>query len=178
MAGGGRAGVDVEEGLMSSRKGMVVVMLGPFVMATRECALQMLSNAQYVLGELPNVTMSDELRTRTQDVCGALVGTKHDLITELFDLDDLVATDASDEQVGERVERIVRWAYEDIAKLVDVVAALDEESRRNPEVALAHMLVMGSAGNTLQAYQPMHSAAEAVLRAVRGVPLQGVSPRE
>jgi len=161
---------------MSTRNGMVVAMLGPFVLATRECAVQMLSNGQYVLGELPNVTMSDGLRERTQDDCDALVGTKHDLITELFELDDLVATEATDEQVGARVERIVQWAHEDIAKLVDLVAALEVESRRDPAVELTHLLVMESAGNVLQAYQPMQTAADAVLRAVQGVRLQGASP--
>ena len=112
---------------------MVVTMLGPFVMATRECAMQMLANAQYVLGELPNVKMCEEARRRTEHACTALIGTKHDLITELFDLDDLVASDASDEQVGERVDRIVRWAHADLAKLCDVVAALDAESKRDPD---------------------------------------------
>ena len=84
------------------------------MLATRECAMQMLSNASYVLDELPNVKMSDGLRKHTRDVCNGLIGTKHDLITELYDLDDLVATEASDAQVGERVERIVQWAFEDL----------------------------------------------------------------
>jgi hypothetical protein len=154
---------------------MLVAMLGPFVLAARECAMQMLANAQYVLGELPNVKVSQGLRTQIREVCEALVGTRHDLITELFDLSDLVATDASDEQVGERVERIKQWAREDIAKLVDVVTALEEECKRDPGVELTHLLVMESTGNIRQAYQPMHSAAEAVLRSVRGVPLQGGS---
>jgi len=34
---------------MSTRSGMVVAMLGPFVLATRECAMQMMTNGQYVL---------------------------------------------------------------------------------------------------------------------------------
>jgi hypothetical protein len=161
---------------MTSRNGMVVAMLGPFAMATRECAMQMLANAQYVLGELPDVTMSDDTRRRTRHACDALVGTKLDLISELFDLDDLVATDATDEQVGERVERIVRWAHADIAKLCDVVAALDAESQRNPDVVVAKVLVMESAANVLQAYRPMQTAAAAVLRAVQGLRLPGVSP--
>ena len=161
---------------MSTRNGMVMAMLGPFVLATRECALQMLSNATYVLGEMPNVTMSDGLRERTRDACHALIGTKHDLITELFDLDDLVATEATDAQVGERVERIVRWACEDLRKLHEVATALDKASTMDdPGSVLASMLVMESAGNILRAYSPMRSASEAVLRAVQGVRLPGAS---
>ena len=49
---------------MSTRSGMVVAMLGPFVLATRKCAMQMMSNAMYVLDELPNVKMSDGLRSK------------------------------------------------------------------------------------------------------------------
>lgn len=162
---------------MSTRSGMVLAMLTPFVLATRECAMQMLSNGQYVLGELPNVKMSDELRERTRDVCNGLIGTKHDLITELFDLDDLVATEATDAQVGERVERIVQWAFEDLTKLHQVVTALDEASKRDDlEFGSAGLLVMESAGNILNAFHPMRAAADAVLRAVRGVPLQGAVP--
>ena len=41
---------------------------------------------------------------------------------------------------------------------------------------LAHLLVMESAGNMLQAYRPMHMAAAAVLRAVQGVRLPGAAP--
>ncbi len=116
--------------------------------------MQMLSNALYVLDELPNVKMSDGLRKRTQDVCNGLIGTKHDLITELFDLDDLVATEATDAQVGERVERIVQWAFEDLRKLHEVVTALDEASKRDDlEFGSASLLVMESAGNILQAYR-------------------------
>ena len=162
---------------MSTRSGMVLAMLTPFVLATRECAMQMLSNGQYVLGELPNVKMSDGLRERTRDVCNGLIGTKHDLITELFDLDDLVATQATDAEVGERVERIMQWAFEDLRKLHEVVTALDEASKRNDvEFGLASMLVMESAGNILNAFHPTRAAADAVLRAVRGVPLQGAAP--
>ena len=162
---------------MSTRSGMVVAMLGPFVLATRKCAMQMLSNAMYVLDELPNVKMSDGLRKQTQDVCNGLIGTKHDLITELFDLDDLVATEASDAQVGERVERIVQWAFEDLTKLHQVVTALDEASKQNDlEFGSASLLVMESAGNILNAFHPMRAAADAVLRAVQGVRLPGESP--
>ena len=40
--------------------------------------------------------MSDTLHRQTGETCDQLIGTKHDLITELFDLDELLPTDASD----------------------------------------------------------------------------------
>ena len=153
---------------------MVLTMLAPFLLATRECAMQMLSNATYVLGEMPNVKLSDGLRERTRDVCKALIGTKHDLITELFDLDDLVATEASGSQVGERDEAIVRCASEDESKLDEVATALEKAGPVDgPGSVLASLLVLESAGNVLRGYQPMRTAADAVLRAVQSVRLPG-----
>lgn len=157
------------------RNGMVLTMLEPFVMSARECAVQMLQNGMYIQKELPNVKMSDTLRQQTAEVCGQLVGTKHDLINELYGLKDLVGTDAPDVQIAERVSRIVLWAREDLVKLHEVVSAVIAESERTPEAGLASLLLTESATNMLRAYTPMHSAAEAVLRAVQGGNVQGGS---
>ena len=71
----------------------------------------------------------------------------------------------------------MQWAFEDLTKLHQVVTALDEASKRNDlEFGSASLLVMESAGNILNAFHPMRAAADAVLRAVRGVPLQGAAP--
>jgi hypothetical protein len=154
----------------SMRNGMVLTMLEPFVMSARECAVQMLQNGMYIQKELPNVKMSDTLRQRTAEVCGRLLSTKHDLINELYGLKDLVGTDAPDAQIAERVSRIVLWAREDLVKLHEVVTAVIAESEQTPEAGVASLLLTESATNMLRAYTPMHSAAEAVLRAVQGGP--------
>jgi hypothetical protein len=36
------------------------------------------------------LTMLDALRRQAGEICDQLIGTKHDLITELFDLDELL----------------------------------------------------------------------------------------
>lgn len=81
---------------MSKRDGMVLTMLDVFTLCARECAVQVMQNAIYVQKEPPNVRMSDALRRQAGETCDQLIGTKHDLITELFDLDELLPTDASD----------------------------------------------------------------------------------
>ena len=54
------------------------------------------------------------------------------------------------------------------------MTALDEASKQNDlEFGSASLLVMESAGNILNAYHPMQTAADAVLRAVQGVRLRG-----
>jgi len=81
---------------MSKRDGMVLTMFDVYTLCACECAVQMMQNAIYVQKELPNVQMSDALRRQAGEICDQLIGTKHDLITELFDLDELLPTDASD----------------------------------------------------------------------------------
>jgi hypothetical protein len=161
---------------MSKRDGMVLTMLDVFTLCARECAVQMMQNAIYVQKELPNVQMSDALRRQAGEICDQLIGTKHDLITELFDLDELLPTGASDATIGERVERMVRWARDDLLRLHELVVAIEDEGRRDPQAMIAGILVMESAGNVLNAFNRMQSAADGVLRAVQGCPLAG-SPR-
>ena len=158
---------------MRNRDGMVLTMLGVFMLCARECTVQMMQNAIYVQKELPDARMSDALRRQAGEICDQLIGTKHDLITELFDLDELLPTDALDATIGERVERMVRWARDDLLRLHELVVAIEDESRRDPQAMIAGILVMESAGNILNAFNRMQSAADGVLRAVQGCPLAG-----
>lgn len=160
---------------IGKRDGMMLTMLEVFTLCVRECAVQMLQNAAYVKQELPNVQLSQTLRKQADEVCDRMIGTKHDLITELFDLDELLATDAPDTAVGERVERMVQWARDDLLALHGLVVAIDDEATRDPQAITANILVMESAGSILQAFNRMQRAADGVLRAVRGCPLAGSS---
>lgn len=160
---------------MGKRDEMVLTMLDVFTLCARECAVQMMQNAAYMKQELPNVQLGDGLRKQAEEVCDRLASAKHDLISELFDLDELLATDASDAAIGERVERMVRWARDDLLAMHDLVVAIDDEATRDPQVITASILVMESAGNILNAFNPMQGAADGVLRAVQGCPLAGSS---
>ena len=158
---------------MGKRDGMVLTMLDVFRHCARECAAQMLENAVFVKKELPNVQLSDGLRMQAEKVCDRLIGTKHDLITELFDLDDLLPTEAPDTAIGERVERMVRWARDDLLELHALVVAIEDEAARNPRAIMASILVMESAGHVLNAFNSMQGAADGALRAVEGRRLAG-----
>ena len=69
----------------------------------RDCALIMMDNAGYIQSELANVKMPDALRTRTEQLCEDLVGTKHDVISELFRLDELLDQETSASDVVARL---------------------------------------------------------------------------
>ena len=127
--------------------------------AARECAVQMFQNAMFIQGELPNVEMPDELRARTEQVCTELIGTKHDVISELFELDELLGTQDSEADIGSRVNRIVTWMGLDMVQMHEVVSALHSASREDPDYAVAFALVAESAANIVNAFNATAEAA-------------------
>lgn len=130
--------------------------------AIRDCALAMMGNASYIQQELPRVEMTGELRVRTAEVCESLIGTKHDVISELFELDELLQTEADWAVVSSRIDRAVRWLGEDISQMHALVLALREASQKNDEYTLALVLVQESAANIVNAFNRAKAAAEAL----------------
>ena len=112
---------------MTERDAATIKTVLEFLGHTRECAVHMMMNAMYIQGELSNVRMSDELRERTENLCSVLIGTKHDLVSEIFELDERLGSGAGNEEVLRRVNRMVQWAGEDTLKMHEVVMALEAE---------------------------------------------------
>jgi hypothetical protein len=138
---------------MNEREAGTMQKIRDFEKHTRECAVQMMMNALYIQRELPNVPMSDELRQRTEGLCTTLVGTKHDLVSEIFELDERLQDGASNEEVLRRVNRMVQWAGEDALKMHEIVMALDAELQKGVMDGGAYLLVSESAVNILT---PLH----------------------
>ncbi|HVP79756.1 MAG TPA: hypothetical protein VMV04_17870 [Thermodesulfobacteriota bacterium] len=131
--------------------------------AIRDCALVMLDNASYIQRELPNVEIADPLKSQTTEVCDALVGTKHDIISELFEIHDLLESDAESAVISYRLTRSIRWLSEDISRLHQVVMALRADSQKNESHTLALILVEESAANILSAFNRAKAAVDAVI---------------
>ncbi len=129
----------------------------------RNCALCMLENATYIKSELANVRMNDALRAQTEQVCTALVGTKHDIISELFELDELLGSQASASVIGSRVNRIVQWFRDDITMMHQLVMSLESASKEDPSCGSAYVLVAESATNILNAFNRTRAAADSLL---------------
>jgi hypothetical protein len=129
----------------------------------RDCALVMMENAGYIHGELARVEMDGELRERTVRLCEDLVGTEHDVISELFALDELLErAGGSAPPVVERIERIIGWLSEDVGMVHELVLGLRSSTDRDPEYALGYVLVMESAVNILDAYNRTVQAADSL----------------
>lgn len=128
----------------------------------RNCALVMLESATYIQGELANVHVNDELRAQTEQVCTALVGTKHDIFSELFELDELLGADASAVVIRSRVDRIVQWLSDDINRMHQLVMALESASKQSSVYGAAYVLVVESATNILNAFNRTRTAADSL----------------
>jgi len=126
------------------------------------CAMQMLQNAAYIEQELPKIEIAEESRRQILEVCSALVGTKHDVITELSDLADLDLWSGA-EEIQNRVKRIMGWSAEELPKLHGLVQTLQAGSSQDRGNGLAFLLVAESATNVLKAFSEMSDAAERYL---------------
>ncbi len=127
--------------------------------AARHCAMEMFQNANFIQGELPELDMPDELRARAEQVCTELIGTKHDVISELSELDELLGTQDSEADIGSRVNRIVTWMGLDMVQMHELVSALHSASREDPEYAVAFVLVAESAASIVNAFNATAEAA-------------------
>lgn len=129
--------------------------------AARNCAMSMLENASYIQKELVNVRMTDEMRIKVSEVCDAMTGTKHDVIHELFELDDLLAEGATTSRILQKINMTMRCIVDDIGVLRPTAMALEEESEQDNTYDPANLLVGESTNNILNAFLDAHNAAQA-----------------
>jgi len=130
------------------------------ISAIRDCALIMLENASYIQHELPNIEMLEALRLQTAEVCESMIGTKHDVISEIFEIDELLESKTDWALVLSRIDRVIRWLWEDISKMNQVVMALREDSHKNEDHTLALVLVQESTTNILTAFNYAKAAVD------------------
>ena len=130
--------------------------LQPFLDAAYQCAMQMLQNAAYIKKEAPTVAWSEGMLEKVQAVCASLIGTKHDVITELA---ELAETPLAPDELNQRVERIKNWLGEPIPELHDLVTSLRATAETNRVYSLGVMLIGESAVNILNAHSACLDAA-------------------
>jgi len=126
----------------------------------RSCALVIMESASFIQSELANVRMNDGLRTQTEQVCAGLIGTKHDIITELDELDELIDSEASASDIRSKVNILVQWLQDDITRMHQLVTALESAYKQDPECRDAYVLVTESTTNILKAITRTKAAAD------------------
>jgi hypothetical protein len=132
-----------------------------FSQVARECAMQMMSNAAYIQRELPKLEFPEPIITKIKAVCESLIDTKHDVMTELFELADETQTDASN--APRKVQRIVQWLSEPIGEMHQLVTDLQVSLQTNSQMFATFLLVTESASNIRNAFNVASLAADPVL---------------
>ena len=118
-----------------------------FIHVTRACALQMLSNASYIQRELPSLDLPDELRRKIEAVCDSLISTKHDVITETFELEELAQSGVPQDRLDEKMGRISQWLCEPLGEMHELVMEVERMVSRDPGYSLVFILIVESATN-------------------------------
>jgi len=122
-----------------------------FTRETHACAMQMMANACYIQKELPGLDMPDSLRDQITKLCSDLIGSKHDLATEVAELEEAMTDDASLERISRRVKMIFEWIQDDVLSIHNSVTAVNDAVKCGTADASVAMLIMESAANLLNA---------------------------
>ena len=109
--------------------------------------MQMMSNASYIQRELPTIEVPNELRAKVEALCESLIGTKHDVITELFELDEQARAGVSEEKLSEKMHRTVKWLCEPIQEMHELVQEVEQLTSKDPRYGLLFILIIESATN-------------------------------
>jgi hypothetical protein len=148
-----------EGGQSRTRGASVPPLLEAFQSAAWRCAHTLLENVMYIQKELPTLDLADAQRSAIVQICSTLVGTKHDVVSELFDLQDIQGV-AAPGVIRQRIERIVRMVIEDLTSLHEVVQSLESATANDRRAGLAYVLVAESATNMLRSFATMRDAVD------------------
>ena len=130
--------------------------LEAYITAASACALSLMSNAGYILKELPNIELPTEDMVEVESICSDLIGTKHDVVHELGELKECSNLD-------DRVRRIMCWISEDVIKLREMVERLDALAKSDQRYVSAYLLVAESGANILKSFVPAGQSAGRLL---------------
>jgi len=127
-----------------------------FVQSARSCAMQMMSNVTYIQKELPSLDLPPELHARVETVCGSLLGTKHGVITELFELVEIIEKGGSTNERNKRMARVVSWLLEPIQEMDELLQALGKLCDKEPRFFSVYLLLIESATNILNVFNSIN----------------------
>ncbi len=119
----------------------------------------MMSNAAYIQTELPNLTLPEGAKAQITALCDSLIATKHDVISEIFELSE-VSESSSPSNIKERVKMIIQWLWETIQEMNEVVQSLQTAAGADPQFSISCLLVAESASNILNTFNRAAEAAD------------------
>lgn len=139
-----------------------------FLSAAEGCALEMLMNASYMNEQLQSLVVPEPHRAAIVHMCGVLVGTKHDIVDEVWCAREAPQPAASS-IMQSRVERILQYLGEEMPKLDALVRSLDTASRTDSACGGPYLLVAESATNIYKSFARVVDAAKDYQQAVKAL---------
>ena len=123
--------------------------------------MQMMMNAAYIQKELPNIEIPDGPGEEIEAVRDSLIATKPDVMTELWELDDILQTAPSGE-LKSSIKRIMEWLAEPIRDMDKLVLACQAAANEDSRFSSCSLLIGGSATNILNANIAVFDARDAL----------------
>ncbi|MBK9520655.1 MAG: hypothetical protein IPO13_03365 [Rhodocyclaceae bacterium] len=130
-----------------------------FMTTAGTCANAMLEHATYIEKELRSLDIPESIRVAIREVCSSLNGTKHDVVHELGEFDDLLGTSKS-KVIPDPIRRIMVWLSEDVSKLHALAKSLEALAKEDKRIGIAYLLVAESATNILHRFTEADDAAD------------------
>jgi hypothetical protein len=122
-----------------------------FLNQARDRAMQMMENGSFIRKELPSLRMPDALRQKLDVLCESLIGTKYDLIHEVYGIDELLDGSPESPAIAQGVERIRQWIFESNMEFNDCAKEVQRAMELGEADALLSILIMESGTNILSA---------------------------
>jgi hypothetical protein len=129
--------------------------------AAHACGMTLRDNAAYIQEELPNVSLTPERRVEIEAFC--LNAAKHDMLGEIFHIEELLASPSPDSAlICSRIEVVISWLWADISRMHVLVESLQADCEVDPVYGLGSLLVTESATNVLDAFNQLKTAFDAL----------------
>ena len=130
-----------------------------FVTQARRCAMEMLTAGSYIQRELPRVEMPETLRDSASQACTQLIATKHDVLSEIFELPEMLEQ-ADESKILGNLDLILRWLGEAVQELHELTNALQAAAAENPQYQSAFFLFAESFTGIVEPFTSAQDARE------------------
>lgn len=130
-----------------------------FAAAAARCALRMLGVALQIREQLPMLVLPEGMAAQLDAACDSLVGTKHDILNELAELNEL----PEGSWPPHRIDRIITWLSEPLMELHAIIVRLQSAVIADHRHAPAAAFVGGLAAELASLMQAAKHAADSVL---------------
>lgn len=130
--------------------------------------MQMMENATYIHKELPSLSMPQSSRDELNALCTSLISTKHDVMHEIIEINELVMVSPDSPAIAAGIERISNWFSKEVFSFDTSLSKVRQAVEAGQADVIATMLLMEngvniltSIPNSFEAVMTSHPCADA-----------------